>query len=373
MVHHSAKAASGVAAASGNMGSFDGRALLLAVGSITCRFERDECDVDVEGWESVSLADGNVARSTLAMHDNDDGTLSVVLTYVGEIHGDVVCILTHPRVVAMLKDTRVHFTIQNMFSSDPERVHALVALLTFLDAAGGVVHHTAGCVTLQQLATLLFMIVWVSADAHDCLPFRSDNAPSAYCLLFQFCCTHYATVAEAINPKQLSAGSNLHNVYSVRKVAALDNHGDVHIRVPWTPGEEDRRANIVFLQRFIHYAAGRAAAVVAASPHLDMPTISVAGCHVNVHRFQFKPIYFKMGLLHSGKSVVWTTMLIFHRMRLRPDTFGITDALHPDALLAVLALVDDLCVFNSAPEEDTVFDQESEPDTDWDEVEDIEW
>jgi hypothetical protein len=333
--------------------SWDGAAIVHAVGVIMRRFEISQNGRSDEGWLNGLLADENEPRATFAIHE--DGTkLTMVHTGIGNVHGVAMGSITHPRVVAMLQDTRIHFTILNMLSFDPARLHAVVALLLLLDTNGGVLTIPGTDLDLDRVAALLFMCMWTTANGHASLPFCAADSTSAYYHLFGMCTSsskRFQQLERVVNPKQLTVHSDLGRVYSVRKVADLEDGGSLYLKVPSTNYDPDTLVKANFVRDFCTYCAA------AAAPRIPKPALSVVDCKMNPHLVAFRPMYYRMGLQTAEQRVVWTMMLTFQR----------TDALPQDLVLAVLALAEEMCAFRTTDYDD----QDSEDDTDWDDVESV--
>jgi len=345
----------------------DAKDIVVGVLDMMYAFEVKENERDDESWRYGVVADENEPMATFAICKEYSGNgLSFAYTDVGDIHGVPVGAVRHPAVVALLQDVHIHFAIQNMLFFDESRVHAFVALLQLLDGSDGVVHIAGGVpVALCELVSLVFMIMWVAPDAHNCLPFSSASNPTtAYYLLFKFCTSSYKRfqmTRATINPTNRSTTSE---VYSVRKVYAIDM-GEVYLKVPRTNYNEPSDSNptpakrrAAFVRLFVNYCAMvKDADIPQFYAWGTPPLLSVVDCNIDPYTYPFKPMYYKRGLCRDQQRVVWASLLVFAR----------TGTLPPEIVLKMLECVPEVCAFDTlGGERRDMYAVISEDNTDWD-------
>lgn len=343
------------------MSSIHAKDLVTGVLGKMFAFEVEENYIEDESWLYGTVADDETAPMPVLSTCKECNGNGMTLQYtdVGGTYAVPVCVVRNPTVVALVKDKQVFFAIQNMLFYDTSRVHAWVALLQLLDVSEGVLTIPDASVEVSELVTLVFMIMWVSPDAHDCLPFNTASNPTtAYYLLFEFCTSSYnrfRCTAAAINP----SGTDSTNVYSVRKVVKDDD--DLYVKVPRTnyciPSKSDpfpAKRRDMFVRKFLNYCA-RAEKIPQFYAWNAPPLLSVVDCNIDPYTYPFKPLYFKRGLRHAAKLVVWVTMLAFER----------SAALPTELVIHMLRGVPELCAFDETGiERLDAYAAHSEPDSD---------
>tara|TARA_B100000795_G_scaffold170726_1_gene128674 strand:+ start:5204 stop:6310 length:1107 start_codon:yes stop_codon:yes gene_type:complete len=317
----------------------------------------------------------------LTFHEGlTEGTLIIVFVRRGARDGVAMGVIKHPLIIALVQEEGVYNAFQNMLFFDARRVHALVALLQMLDYCGGEIGIVdSEIVEADEVATLLFLIMWVSADGHDSLPFSTATNPtSAYYLLFLFCTstkarfqmTEASIVSKVLSFEGISEGENTaKNAHE--HLTTFGTAGMIYVRkieggeqiellkVPATNYDKRLGPRRRLATDFVHFCMKSEAAEAAMekAPHMQWPMLTYAFCNLNKFWHPFKTMYYEHGLQPVDKWVVWTVFLLFQRVRNFPQ----------ELVSHVLGFVPGACMFYKtlhAREDDYTAD--SAEDTDWD-------
>lgn len=269
-------------------------------------------------WTGGLLADENSWNKPFELSwDRTFDNMSLTHRTNEYFHGNHLCTFKNRQMVEMLDQSGIYFMLQNLLFYSPNADFAVFALLMVLEAKGGTILLDEDIVPQSALVSLLFMIMWPSADAHDSLPFSAvhESPMVEYYLLFMFCTEsveQFKIAESAINPEMIDLCSDapLDELWN-QVVGEKYTGAGTGLPVPATnymltgPVVKAKRT---FVEAFIPFCIANATAMLTVAGYSDLePRLSVTDC--KLEPLPFKRAFYATGLSEEAQRCVWTVLL----------------------------------------------------------------